>query len=141
MPRSLRPQEFDSMLKLTDAGKRYGYCVKQIADRGAIYWAEVDGKRCVLGPDADGSALLPLWPHADFAAAYLERDEVAREQWVGAKPVEIPVHEFLDSEVARLRAANYAIAAFPIPPGKAVVVSLDDFEANIRYELSLIEDE
>lgn len=141
MPRSLRPQEIESMLKLTDVRKRYGYCVKQIADWGALYWAEVDGKRCVLGPQADGSPLLPVWPHADFAAAYLERDASAREQWAGAKPVEIPVHDFLDGEVARLRSDNYAIAAFPIPPGKAVVVSLDDFEANLRHELSRIEDE
>lgn len=127
------------MLRLTDLTKRYGYCVKKIADAGSLYWLESNNGRCVIGPDERGVTLLPVWPHPRYAEHYLERDPVAAASWVGSEPVEIDVHEFLDHDMPQLLADGSLIAAFPIAPGKAAVVTAAEFEANLQHELSQIE--
>jgi hypothetical protein len=139
VPYKLSDDELAAMLRVTDLGKRYGYCVKKIADAGALYWLESDAGRCVIGPDERGVTLLPVWPHPRFAQEYVQHDPVAKEAWAGAEPIEIAVHEFLDEDMPRLLAEDYGIAAFPIAPGKAAVVTAVEFEANLRYELSQIE--
>jgi hypothetical protein len=137
---SKRPDaEFEAMMKLTDLRKRYGYCVKKIADGGALYWLEGPEGRCVLGPDEKGRMMLPIWPSAAFAAAYVERDEVARVEWAGCEPVEIEVHEFLEEHVPGLIEDGYLIAAFAIPPGNAAVVEAAEFAGHLEYELGQVE--
>ena len=51
MPYRLSDAEFAAMITLTDLMKRYGYCVKKIADAGSLYWLASDQGRCVVGPD------------------------------------------------------------------------------------------
>lgn len=139
MAHKLTDGEFRALLATADITKRYGYCVKKIADAGSLYWLESDIGRCVIGPDERGVTLLPVWPHPRFAQDYVARDPVAMAEWVGSEPIEIDVHEFLDEDMPRLLADGYDIAAFPVAPGKAAVVTASDFEANLRYELSQIE--
>lgn len=139
MPYKLSDGEFVAMLRVTDLTKRYGYCVKKIADAGALYWLESDMGRCVIGPDERGVTLLPIWPHPRFAEEYLKNDPVAKEAWAGAEPIEVDVHEFLDDDMPRLLAEGYGIAAFAFAPGNAAVVTAAEFAANLRYELSQIE--
>lgn len=127
------------MLKVTDLGKRYGYCLKKIADNNVLYWLEGPEGRCVLGPDEEGRTLLPVWPHPRFAEAYVAQDPVARVEWAGCTPEEIDVDEFMDSDLPGLIERGYGIAAFPIPPGQAVVTTAVDFCANLRHELDQIE--
>ncbi|MDX2148945.1 MAG: DUF2750 domain-containing protein [Planctomycetota bacterium] len=124
---------------MTDLMKRYGYCVKRIADAGSLYWLESEQGRCVIGPDDRGVTMLPVWPHPWFAEDYLARDPVAKASWVGSGPIEIGVHEFLDEDMPQLLADGYAIAAFPVAPGNAAIVTAAEFEANLRHELSQIE--
>ncbi|MFN9133427.1 MAG: DUF2750 domain-containing protein [Phycisphaerales bacterium] len=139
MPYRLSDAEFAAMITLTDLMKRYGYCVKKIADAGSLYWLASDQGRCVVGPDNAGVTLLPIWPHPRFAQDYLARDAVAAASWAGSSPVEIDVHCFLDEDLPELLANSYLIAAFPIVPGKAAVVAASDFAANLHHELSQIE--
>ncbi len=139
MAHKLNDGEFRALLATADITKRYGYCVKKIADAGSLYWLESDMGRCVIGPDERGVTVLPIWPHPRFAEDYLARDPVAKEAWAGAEPIEIDVHEFLDEDMAKLLADGYSIAAFPITPGKAAVVTAAEFGANLQYELSQIE--
>jgi hypothetical protein len=136
---NIKDGEFRAMLALADLKKRYGYCVKKIADAGSLYWLESDKGRCVIGPDERGATMLPVWPHPRFAEDYLARDPVALASWVGSEPIEIDVHEFLDVHMPQLLAGGYAIAAFPVAPGKAAVVRASEFETNLRHELSQIE--
>lgn len=139
MPSRLSDGEFAAMLRLTDLKKHYGYCVKKIADAGALYWLESDQGRCIIGPDEHGLTMLPVWPHPRFALDYLARDPEAIASWIGAEPIEVGVHEFLDEDMPRLLASGYAIAAFPVSPGRAAVVTAAEFETNLRHELSQIE--
>ena len=139
MPYKLSGTEYAAMLKTSDLAKRYGYCLKKIADAGSLYWLESDEGRCVIGPDERGVTMLPIWPHPQFAEDYLTRDTVAMASWFGSKPVEIGVHEFLNEHMPQLITDGYAIAAFPVAPGRAAVVRAAEFEANLRYELSQIE--
>lgn len=135
----LNDGEFRALLATADITKRYGYCVKKIADAGALFWLESDMGRCVIGPDERGVTLLPIWPHPRFAEEYMQHDPVAKEAWAGAEPIAVAVHEFLDEDMSRLLADGYVIAAFLIAPGKAAVVTAAEFEASLRYELSQIE--
>ena len=139
MPYTLSDVEFAAMLRLTDLMKRYGYCVKKIADFGSLYWLESEQGRCAIGPDERGVTLLPVWPHPRFAEDYLARDPVAAASWAGSEPIEIEVHEFLEHHIPKLLADGYSIAAFPIAPGRAVLVTAADFEANLWHELSQLE--
>lgn len=139
MLRPIPSKRLDAMLALHDLRKRYGYCVKTIADVGSLWWLESDHGRCVLGPTPDGAMLLPVWPHPDYANAYRRLDPVAAAEWTASEPVEVEIHEFLTQDVPQLATEGYAIAAFPIPPGQACVVSVDEFAANLRYELDQVE--
>jgi hypothetical protein len=139
MAYKISDSEFAAMLRLTDLGKRYGYCLKKITDNAALCWLEGPNGRCVLGPDDTGRTLLPIWPHPRFAQEYVERDPVARMEWKGCTPEEIDVHEFMSADLPRLIEDGYAIAAFPIPPGQAVVVAAAEFGANLQYELDQVE--
>lgn len=127
------------MMKFTDLRKRYGYCLKKIADGGALYWLEGPHGRCVFGPDENDRMILPIWPSAAYATAYVERDEVAQADWAECEPVEIDVHEFLQEDMPKLLEDRYLIAAFPIPPGNAAVVEAQEFAANVEHELEQIE--
>ena len=84
------------------------------------------------------SALWAACP-APAGAQGPDRRLEAIASWVGAEPIEVGVHEFLDEDMPRLRADGYAIAAFPITPGRAAVVTAAEFEANLRHERSQIE--
>ncbi|MBU6413164.1 MAG: DUF2750 domain-containing protein [Planctomycetes bacterium] len=139
MLRPIPSKQLDAMLELRDLRKRYGHCVKMIADLGSLWWLESARGRCVLGPTAQGAMLLPVWPHPDYASAYLRLDPVAAVVWATSEPMEIEVHEFIDEHVPELIKTGYAIAAFPIPPGQACIVSVDDFAANLQFELDQVE--
>lgn len=139
MAYSIKEGEFKALLATSDLHKRYGYCLKKIADNAALFWLESDEGRCVIGPDERGVTLLPVWPHPRFAMDYLERDAFAKCSWIGAEPVEVNVDEFLEEHMPRLITNNYGVAAFPVAPGRAAVVSADEFKANLEYELSQVE--
>lgn len=139
MPYTLKDAEFTALLSENDLRKRYGYCVKKIADFAALYWLASAKGRCVIGPDEAGQTPLPVWPHARFAQAYVETDPVAQASWPDARPIEIDVYEFLDKDMPQLIKEGFAIAAFPVAPGRAILVAALEFEANLRYELSRIE--
>jgi hypothetical protein len=139
MAYTLSESEFAAMLRVTDLRKRYGYCLKKIADHAALYWLEGPEGRCVIGPDESGRTMLPIWPHPRFAQEYVERDPVARVEWAGCAPEEIDVHEFMSRDMPQLLEDGYSIAAFAVPPGQAAVITAAEFEANLQYELDQIE--
>jgi hypothetical protein len=126
-------------LKLADVGKRYAYCLMQIADAGVLYWLEGPDGRCVLGPDDQDRLILPIWPHPRFAEAYIERDAVAKVEWADCTPEEIDLHEFMEEDLQKLIEDDYMIAAFPIPPGSAAVLPATEFADHLQYELDQIE--
>lgn len=139
MAYDLKEVEFLAMIAIVNLRKRYGYCVKKIADHGSVYLLESKASLCVIGPDEREMTMVPVWPHPRFAEDYLARSPIAMPSWGGATTIEIEVRKFLEERIPQFRANGYAIAAFPVAPGRAGVVTVSEFEANLRYELSRIE--
>jgi hypothetical protein len=138
MARNLRSAEVEAILSLNDNQARYGYVVKQIADAGSLWVAESDNGRCKLVFEDGDPGAIAIWPHRDFAERYLSSELAA--DWHSVRPVEVEIHFFIESEIPLIGRANQSIAALPTPAGRVVVVSARDFEANLRHELSRIEE-
>ena len=127
----LRREEFDAVVRLP-APEAYAHFVKRVAQHEEV-WALRDEGGWVMVGDDDGHVLLPVWPHARYAAACAAH---AREE---AEPIDID--DFVEEWLPGLEADGYGVAVFPRPPdGEAVHVDCarlkDDLEAELeRYEL------
>lgn len=109
-----------------DGRKRYEYFIHRVSDTRKVWGLFQDGWAS-LG-DGD-EKLIPFWPHSVFAARF------AVGEWSGYSPREIDLEEFLTRWIPGMELEGIQPAVFPNAAGSAVVVSLADLEANLRYEL------
>lgn len=126
MPWSPTTKEIEELL-IADSQARYKYFLNHVCDSQKI-WSLYDDGWATLGDDS-GNEMIPFWPHALYAEKFKENS------WANYKPKEIDVEEFVESWLPNMKRENVLAAIFPTPSGNSVIVSLEDLEANIRYEL------
>lgn len=126
MPWIPKEKEIDALLA-ADAKRRYEYFIHRVCDTRKVWGLYSDGWAS-LGDGAE--KLIPFWPHQAYALRFQVGD------WSTFEPREIELDDFLDHWIAGMRKNGVAPAIFPVGSGKAVVVTLDDLEANLRFQLA-----
>jgi uncharacterized protein DUF2750 len=124
----LAPGELEALLSLSPR-ERYGLCV-QLAVDAAELWGLRNPDGWVLAEEA-GRDALPLWPHADFAAA------CARGGWADAAAAAIGLDELLDDLLPLLEEDGVAVAVFPAPDGGGSVVTPASFRRDLEAEIEI----
>jgi hypothetical protein len=121
-----KEKEIETMLA-ADRKRRYEYFIHRVCDTRKLWGLYADGW-ATLG---DGEKkLIPVWPHERYAERFMTED------WSSYTPKEIELGVFLDRWIPGMKKDGAEPASFPIGSGRSIVVSLDDLEANLRYELS-----
>lgn len=128
---TIKPQKFAAVIALP-APKRYEHFIKTAADERKV-WSLYDNGWAMMGNDK-GEQLFPLWPAPDYAALKAIND------WAKFVPREIDLDDLLNRLLPQFRRDGTGVAVFPLPSGKGVVPTLDEFEEHLREELSKIED-
>lgn len=129
----LRDEEFQAVIRQSGPS-RYEHLVKRAADRGELWGLQAEDG-WVLGMDQLGREFFPVWPHPRYAEASAEIS------WAGATPVPIPVREWIDSWTPTLTTASRLVGIFPTDDAQGVAIDPESFAADLRDELSLVEDE
>ncbi len=119
-------QEIEAILSLK-AKERYAYSIKKITDR-EIIWSLWHENGWALCEDATNHILVPVWPHADYAAL------AAKDEWTGYKPKPITLDEFLTRWVPGMAKDKRLVAVFPTPDDKGVVIDPIRLGENIQEE-------
>ena len=120
-------QQFTSVIALSGS-ERYAHLIKRVADAEEI-WSLRGPDGWALAGDAERE-LVPVWPHPRYAAA------CAADQWSGAQPVAIPLVEWLTAWLPGLEGDGRAVAVFPAPGAKGVVVEAARLRADLEAERS-----
>ncbi|HEY2585405.1 MAG TPA: DUF2750 domain-containing protein [Tepidisphaeraceae bacterium] len=129
----LRDKEFESVIKL-GAPARYEYAIKRIADRQEV-WSLWENGWVLLGAD-DGREMVPVWPHARFAAAYAVGD------WADREPRAIELSAWIDRWIPGITRDGRAVAVFPTRTADAnrgTVVEPEQMLQDLRGELDMVE--
>jgi hypothetical protein len=126
----LQPEEREAVLKLP-APERYAYFVKRSGDWEEV-WSLRDDRGWVTA-DRDGQALMPVWPHPEYAGAS------AVDSWEGARPELIDLTEWLTVWLPELAKHGQQVAVFPVPSGAGVVAEPDRVRRDLEAEVELYE--
>ena len=114
------------------AAARYAHFIERVAD-----WGEVWGLRTpdgwVTAAGDDGRPLLPVWPHARYAAA------CAVGAWAGATAEAIPLDRWREAWLPGLARDGRGVAVFPVPAGAGVPVEADRLAADLSDALEQYE--
>lgn len=127
----MNQHEFASVISLP-AGQRYSYSIKRIADWGEVWslWSE---SGWVLSVDDDGHEIVPVWPHAKFAAA------CSSGEWDGATPRMLSLKDWLERWIPGMINNNQRVSVFPTPHMNGVVVTPERLKIDLEYEMTLFE--
>jgi hypothetical protein len=127
--RTIFDPEFTSVSALP-APERYGHFVKQVVDFEAV-WSLRNASGWVLSGDADGRELVPVWPHARYAAA------CATDEWADCEPIAIPLDQWLSRWLPGIQRDQTLVAVFPVPGVGEIPTSADrllqDLEAELQH--------
>ena len=120
-----KDREIDDLLS-SDGKRRYEYFIRRVCDIQTVWGLYDDGWASIA--DEAGEPLLALWPHPVYAK------KLATDDWVSYQPTQIPLREFFDEWMPRLKKDKLMLAIFPIPLGGAIGISAEDLEAGLRLE-------
>lgn len=129
---TLKEKHMQNVLKLPGA-ERYDYLIKRSADWGYLYGIRSTSGWALAG-EKDGLQLFPVWPHAKFAELCLTGD------WSDCSVAVIPLSEWQDELNPWLISSGLQVAAFPLPDGRAVTITPERLTADLKLELSKLED-
>ncbi len=119
--------EFAAIVALAPA-KRYAHFVKQVADWGQV-WSLRSRAGWVLAQDDAGHEVVPVWPHARYAAA------CASGAWQDSTPAAIALDEWLDAWLPGIARDNRHVAVFPTSTAQGVSVTSERLQADVDAEL------
>jgi hypothetical protein len=128
--RTTKPQEIAAVLRLAGP-ERFRHFVGRVADEERAWGLWSDG--WALMSDAQGTAVFPVWPAAEYA------DLHRTGEWSAYEAREIPVRELLDALIPRLEQDDVPIGVFPTPTGQGVIVPPEQLADALREELEKYE--
>lgn len=111
--------------------KRYSHFIKVAADQNRVWGLFSDG--WALAATSAGQDVFPLWPAAEYAQL------CAAGVWSGYAPREIPLDESFQALLLRLRETGTSLGVFYTPTDQGVIPTYDEFESDLKSELSRIE--
>jgi hypothetical protein len=126
MPIVVDDKEFAAVSALPPA-ERYAHFVKRVADTEEI-WSLRGHEGWVLAGDGERE-LVPVWPHARYAAA------CATGVWSGAEPSTIALEEWLEAWSRGIARDGRGISVFPLPAGPGVVTEASRLRDDLLLEL------
>lgn len=127
MDGELPDEEYERVLGLSQL-KRIAYLMKTIAAEGRVWTLARGGEPVVLGePGAPDS--IPVWPHARFAR------DLASVLEDGDEPLSVPLDEWLETWIPRLRERRQTVALFPLADRTGGELDSWQFEEEIREAL------
>jgi hypothetical protein len=91
-------------------------------------WALRDADGWVVSKATDA---LPLWPHADLAAA------CAQGPWEGSAPESLPLGDLLEDLLPLLEEDGLRVAVFPSPDDPGLLLSPAEVRERIERELEI----
>lgn len=131
MTTPLDKSQFEATLEL-DAHQRYDHFVKEVARTDQIW--SLKGVGGWVSLSSDGEDCFPIWPHADFAAAWATGD------WADCAPQEIPLDAWIDRWTPGLEGDGSLVAVFPVTDEEGVVVTPGELLQSILAELESLEE-
>ncbi len=108
--------------------KRYEHFIKVAADQGCVWGLYSDG--WALAGTGEGEPVFPLWPAREYAAL------CAFGEWSGYEPKEIDLDELFEGLLPSLKERKTLLGIFYTPSDKGVLPTVDEFEHDLREELS-----
>jgi hypothetical protein len=110
-----------------DATERYKHLIKRVADHELVWGLWSEGW-ALMGDDS-GREVVPIWPHAPYAAA------CAKDDWSGYEPRQIDLSEWMERWLPGMKRDRRLVAVFPIRQGKTATVEPDDLLRDLEEEL------
>ena len=122
MSDSLTAQQIHDVLAL-DADDRYDYLVAEVASQGRIWSLRSDRGWVMVSTDQE--ECLPVWPTAEFAKPWINRD------WSDCEPVAIELHDWVKRWLPGMQGDGIAIAVFPGNDEDGMVVDPEELRASL----------
>ena len=110
------------------ADYRYDHFVSKAARHGMVWILKDEEGPLLL--DSEGEACLPVWPHPDYAQAWVDDDELA-----GFVPQSVTLPVWIEQWAAGLSQDGIAVAVFPLQDAAGIVEDAEDLAATLRERL------
>jgi Protein of unknown function (DUF2750) len=120
-------KEIESILKQSKE-IQFDYLIKRIADFEEI-WLIIDDKGIVLLEADKNEFVLPIWPFKEFAILFCV------EEYKECTPEVVSIYDFLEQELADLKANSYKLSIMPTQGKSSIVVAVDVFENALDAEM------
>jgi hypothetical protein len=124
---SVNAKQLDAVLRLP-APKKYSHFIKKAVGWGKIWGLYNEG--WAMTELSDGTMILPIWPEVEYA------ERCIGGEWRDFTPKSIGIDEVLDSMIPMLQNNGVLPGVFFSTESGSVEVSLDEFERDLRAELS-----
>jgi hypothetical protein len=121
----IHEKELASIMAMS-APDRYSVFVRRVADWQEV-WSLPSSNGWRLMADENGTEIVPVWPHKQFAAACANTslEEVAAA---------INLDDWLEKWLPGIMNDGRLVAVFPVPTGEGVVVTADRLRADLLSE-------
>lgn len=127
MTYKLDDKKYAAACKQSDE-KRLSYFLRKVADFEEI-WSLHSEDGWVELSDEDGQVCLPIWPHPDFAAAWVDG------QWNDCVPKRVKLDEWLERWTDGLEKDETVLAIFPVDNGEGIILSPNELHEALLAEL------
>jgi len=127
----LREGEIAAVIAL-DASERYTYWLKRVVDRQQVWSLWQEG--WAMGGDSEGRAMLPVWPHARYAAL------CASDEWAGFNPRSITLEDWMQKWLPGLTRDSRYVSVFPTAKGRGIPVDPVRLKCDLKTEIAKYED-
>ena len=127
MTYKLNDKQFDSTCHLSD-DKRYDYFIRKVTDWEEI-WSLHSPDGWVELSTSDGEVCLPIWPHPDFADAWVTGE------WSDCEPKKIKLDIWLERWTEGLEKDDTVLLVFPVSEGEGIVQTPYEIHEALLTEL------
>ena len=130
MSYELSDTERNAALQL-NADYRYDHFIAKVAQH-QLLWV-LKGDKGLLLLESEGDVCLPLWPHPEYAQAWIQ-DELASYELQS-----ITLEVFLERWAEGLEQDNIAVAVFPLPDETGIVEDASELAETLVEKLEQLD--
>jgi hypothetical protein len=120
-------EQIEAVLKLPGP-QRYSHFIKKVVGWRRMWGLYGDGWAMSVTPE--GQQVLPLWPEREYA------ERCIAEEWANHEPREIDLDAALEMMIPTLREQGIQPGVFFSPEQGSLNITLDEFERDLRAELT-----